>query len=134
MFGMPQVGLSTIVRVLKQASKRTVVVVETVDDLKKERIRGADVVIVDAIRDSTDVRTLVEERHVDGFCQGCVVQVMNHDVPIRDAAAHAAWNIRRAEIEAAIQLYNLPYHSIQNVRNDLEAPVAELARIARLRS
>jgi len=146
LYGAPGAGSSTIARIIKEASKKYVVIIPwelddelTTDDLlgaiNTARGRGADVVLIDAVCDESDVKALVEGGLVDNFSQGKIVHVQNMDAEARQqGVVKAEWNKRRATIEQTIQLYNLPYFTLQNVSGDIEAPVAELARLAQLQS
>lgn len=128
LFGAPGAGVTTVAKVLVAASNKMVQVFTSVDDLKLSSIVG-DVRIIDCILAPDDVKHLVEEHLVDGANQGKIVHVQNLDVPTTPE-----WDRTREAIEQTVQLYSLPYFTVQNTKGDLEAAVGELARIAQLRS
>lgn len=134
LFGARGSGLSTIVRVLSDASKKDCRIVHwPYDDLYERSFNSeGEVIFIDCVRNAADVKHLVEERLVDGASQGRIVQVMRPDVePLEELNA---WNQRRIQIEEMIHTYSLPYFTLMNGTGDLEAPIAELARVARLKS
>lgn len=140
LFGAPGVGTSTVARCLCDASKSTTAVVVVDDGVSdatiaeiRDRQRFADVIFIDCVRSADDVKMLVIEHVVDGADRSDrLVQVMGN-LRLPEIIA-AEWHPRRKAIEDAIFTYSLPYHTLHNEPNDLEAAVAELARIARLRS
>jgi hypothetical protein len=138
LFGPPGSGVSTIARILHDASELKTAVLEPdfddfVDQVALLRRTGAQVIFVDGFPKSEEgVQYLWDNRLVHAG-EGAIVQVMTDPELIlhrRTATMGGieAWYEQLGSIEEFIRRYDMPYFTIHN--DDLENAVGDLARRA----